>query len=381
MERRHFLFTTALSAARVLGANNRMRLAGIGLGGRCRYLLNIARGLRDTQIVALCDVYRPRLAEAREKIAPDATEYRDYRRLLDNKDIDGVIIGSPDHWHVPMVIDAVKAGKDVYVEKPLTRKVEEGPLVEQAVRETGRIVQVGYQQRSWDHFVVAQGLVEAGKLGRVAMVESYWYQNYYGRDRKRAFEGEIDWKNWLGPARMQPQDPLRYFYWRWFWDFGGGHLTDLYSHWGDVIQWYMGQDTPDSAWAGGGSHAIPEFECPDAINAAWNYRGFTVVYNGALVGSLDGGGIVFRGSEAMMKLNRDGFWIYPEGVVPAERTQYPEPLLSMRSVKDGTYDHMQNFLNSMRARRPGNCPVGPAVKIAEAAHRANAAYRQGAGGR
>jgi predicted dehydrogenase len=371
--------STALSQSRVAGANNRIRLGGIGLGGRCRYLLNIARQLPETQIVALCDVYEPRLAEAREKVAPEARQYHDYRRLLESSDIDGVIIGSPDHWHVPMVMDAVGAGKDVYVEKPLTRTIEEGPLVENAVQESGRIVQVGYQQRSWDHFVIAQGLVEAGRLGKISLVLSYWYQAYYRRDRRREFEGKIDWTSWLGPARRQPESALRYFHWRWFWDFGGGHLTDLYSHWGDVIHWYMGRDSFESVQAAGGGHAIPEFECPDTINASWNYGDYTVVYNGSLIGSLDGGGIVFRGSEAMMKIDRSGFAIYPEGVIPAEGTQYPEPALKMGSPRDGTWDHMQNFLNCMRARRPPNCPVKPAVAIARAAHLANKAWREASG--
>ena len=382
-DRRQFLAAAtsvaALSQKRILGANDRIRLGGIGMGGRARYLLQVARKAPGTEVVAIADVYEPRRQETREKIAPEAQEYVDYRQLLERKDIDAVIIGSPDHWHVPMTIDAVRAGKDVYVEKPLTKTIEEGPLVEKAVADTRRIVQVGYQQRSWDHFKVARDVIASGRLGKITMVLASWYQNYLRWDPKAAkVDAEkLDWKRWLGSAPDQPVNAVRYGRWRWFWDFGGGHLTDLYSHYCDVIHWYMNSYSPKSVQTTGGVHVLDYLECPDTINAGYEYPGFTVVYNGTMVCHLEGGNIVFRGSKAMMKINRDGFDVYPEGVIPAEKTNYPEPEISMRSQHDGTIDHVQNFLDCVRSRKTPNAPVGPSAAAARAAHLGNMAYRKG----
>jgi len=381
--RRRFLKSgaalTALSQRRVLGANERIRIGGIGLGGRCRYLLNLARQEPGVEIVALCDVYEPRLEEARAKIAPTAELYVDYRRLLERNDVDAVIIGSPDHWHVPMTIDAVRAGKDAYVEKPLTKTIEEGPEVERAVRESRRVVQVGYQQRSWEHFIEAEKLIAAGKLGDITLVLASWYQNYLGSEpgKYKVDAAKLDWKRWLGSAPDQPVDALRYHRWRWFWDFGGGHLTDLYSHYCDVIHWYMRADTPKHAQADGGVYLLKHLQCPDTINASWDYGRFQVVYNGTLICRLEGGNLIFRGAKAMMRINRDGFAVYPEGVVPAEKTHYPPPLAAMTSAHDGTIDHMRNFLDCVRNRKEPNAPVQAGVTAARAAHLGNLAYRKG----
>jgi len=378
--RRTFLKTTstALSIGRLMGANDRIRIGGIGMGGRAQYLCQQAKTL-GAELVAFSDVYEPRRRQAREKIAPAAQEIPDYRQILDRKDIDAVIIGSPDHWHVPMAIDAVRAGKDVYVEKPLTKTIAEGPLMEKAVTETGRIVQVGYQQRSWEHFKAAREVIAAGKLGRISLVLASWYQNYLRFDPATAKveADKLDWKRWLGSAPDQPVNPLRYYRWRWFWDFGGGHLTDLYSHYCDVIHWYMGASEPTLAQASGGVHVLKYLECPDTIIAAWEYPGFTVTYSGTMICHLEGGNIIFRGERAMMKINRDGFAVYPEGVIPAEKTQLPEPEISMRSLQDGTIDHMRNFLDCVRSRKEPNAPVRLTAAAARAAHLGNQAFRKG----
>jgi predicted dehydrogenase len=380
--RRSFLAAagwSALSYSRVSGANERVRLGGIGLGGRCRYLLQVARQHGEAHIAAVSDVYTPRREETLAKIAPGARTFVDYRALLDAKDIDAVVIGSPDHWHVPMTIDAVRAGKDVYVEKPLTRTLDEGPLILRAVEHSGRIVQVGYQQRSWPHFQEAARIVASGQLGAVTLVMASWYQDYLGNDpRKQVLNiDQLDWNRWLGAASPRPPSPVIFFRWRWLWDFGGGHLTDLYSHYCDVIHWYMGKDTPESAQAMGGRYVLDYLECPDTINASWQYPGYLVVYQGAMISKLEGGNIVFRGSKALLRINRDGFTVYPEGVVPAEKTHYPPPLVETKSVRDGTIDHVLNFLDSVRTRRPPNAPVSACLPAARAAHLGNLAYRQG----
>jgi predicted dehydrogenase len=296
------------------------------------------------------------------------------------KDIDASIIGSPDHWHVQMTIDAVQAGKDVYVEKPLSHSIEEGERCVTAVSASKRIVQVGYQQRSWDHFRVARDLIASGRLGKIPLILISWYQPYerFLATPPNISPGKVDWKLFLGSAPDQPFDALRCQQWRWFWDFGGGHLTDLCSHYGDVVNWAMNVTLPENAVAAGHNNHLPQFQCPDTINCAWHYKqGFDVAYNGSLIGNLDGGNLVFRGANAMMKLNRDGFAIYPEGGVAFEKTNYPEPELQMRSLKDGGPAHVRNFLDCVRSRNRPNAPVDECVNAANAAHMGNLALRRG----
>ena len=157
----------------------------------------------------------------------------------------------------------------------------------------------------------------------------------------------------------------------------GGHLTDLFSHWGDAVHWIMGEDKPVAVQSVGGRYALDYFQCPETITSAWEYPGgFQVVYNGTLVGSLEGGGIVLRGSKALMKLNRDGFAVYPEGIVQAEKTGYPTAEIAMQSKQDGTIDHMRNFLDCVRSRKTPNAPIPSSVASARVAHLGNQAYRQ-----
>lgn len=370
---------TALSYSRVLGANDRIRIGGIGTGGRGSYILNLVKQNDTAEIVALCDVYARRLSEARQKLAPDAREFANYPELLAQRDIDAVVIGSPDHWHVPMTLDAVRAGKDVYVEKPVTHTIEEGDRLLKETALSKQVVQVGYQQRSWEHFRLARDIIASGKLGKISLVLSSWYQDYYSR-RDRVVEIErdkLDWKQFLGSAPEQPFDVLRFTNWRWFWDFGGGHLTDLYSHFCDVIHWCMNDDQPRTAVASGGNYALPKFQCPDTIAAAYEYTGFQVTHNGALGGSMNGGNIEFRGTNAVLRLNRDGFAVYPEHVVPGERTPFPEPEIAVRSMADGSAAHVRNFLDCVRSRNQPNANLAVAVPAARAAHLGNAAYRKG----
>jgi predicted dehydrogenase len=370
---------TAASYGRIFGANERIRIAGLGVGGRATYLLGLVAKAENAEIVAVCDVAETRRLAAKEKFAPGGKDYLDYREVLERSDIDGMVIGAPDHWHVPMTVDAVNAGKDVYVEKPVSHTIEEGERVEKAVLNSRQIVQVGYQQRSWPHFLQAREIVAEGKLGQIPLVLTSWYQDYVVNLETplKVDASKIDWKRFLGSAPDQPFDVLRCLRWRWFWDFGGGHLTDLYSHYGDVVQWYLEQYAPLTAQATGNRNAIPQFECPDTINAAWEYPGFTMVYNGALNGSLEGGNVIFRGHRGTMKLNRDGFAVYPEGKVQRELTHLPEPEISVKSSADGTMAHIQNFLDCMRSRKAPNAPIQPAVAIARAAHLANLAWRKG----
>ena len=308
---RDFLKATAVSALSydsVRGANGRIQIGAIGTGRRCRYLLGILAELGQTDLLAVCDVYGPHRRETKEKYAPSAKEYVDYRELLTDSHVDAVVIGSPDHWHVQMTIDAVGAGKDVYVEKPVTHSLEEGIRLQEAVDRCRQVVQTGTQQRSWSHFIQARDLVQNGELGKVTLVKSFWYQSYLKRsdvaNRKVSLD-QLDWRSWLGSAPEQPFDNGRFFNWRWFWDFGGGAFTDLFTHWVDVAHWFMGQDAPEIVQAMGDIHLLDHLECPDTVSGSLRYPGrFTVQYTGSMIGCLEGAGMVFRGPKGMLKLNR-----------------------------------------------------------------------------
>jgi len=372
--------SSALSYTRILGANDRIRIGAIGTGGRCQYLLSLLNKGGNSQITALCDVYQPHLDEAREKLAPDARQFQDYRKLLELSDIDAVVAGTPDHWHVPIVLDAVSAGKDVYVEKPVTHHIEEGePLIE-AVTESKRIVQAGMQQRSWAHFRQARDIVAAGGLGQVTLIRTYWYQNYLlGRDNPKPVDAaKLDWKMFLGPAPEQPFDAERFRNWRWFYDFGGGSLTDLFLHWVDVAHWCMSSDTPIDAQGCGGKYLIPEFQWPDTVNAAFHYPGnFIVSFECSLLGYLEGGGLMLHGTKALMRLHRSGFAIYPEQKRYTELPDLKDVTQQVESTHDGTIDHLQNFLDCVRSRNTPNAPVTVGVAAARAGHLGNQALRSG----
>jgi predicted dehydrogenase len=378
LNRRAFITSsvlTAASASRVLGANDTIRLGGIGVGGRGASDLGIAAKAEKTQVIAVADVYAPRLAEIQAKLAPAGQGYKDYRELLDRKDIDAVIIGSPDHWHVAMIIDAVRAGKDVYCEKPVSHSIEEGEKLLAAVADSKQVIQIGYQQRSWPHYKSAYDIFTSGRLGAVPMIQTSWYQRY-SHIPKPAVESDIDWKSFLGSAPDQPFDPLRRSYWRWFWDFGGGHLTDLFSHWVDVIHWYTGESNPEAVAALGSRNVFPEFECPDTLTATYQYpKGYNIVHTGSLASSVEDGNIVFRGSAGTLHLNRNGYKLYEE-VSNKTGPNLPPPTLLMDSTRDGTIDHIQNFLDCVRSRATPNSPVISAVASARAAHLGNIAYRK-----
>ena len=378
MKRRDFV--AAIAAGAALGANDRIRIGLIGTGGRCMGLAGILKSLPGTEIVAVCDVYEPRRLEAAEKMGPQAKPSADYRAVLDRKDVDAVVIGTPDHWHTPMTLDAVAAGKDVYVEKPVTHDLSEGDRLIQGVEKSGRVVATGTQQRSWDHYLLAKQIVESGRLGQITLVQCYWYQNYLRRARPDApiDVAKLDWKGWLGSAREQPFDPVKYRRWRFFWDFGGGIFTDLMTHWIDVIQWYMQSPSPETVQAYGATHAVKGWECPDTVNCSLLFpNGYTTIYYGTMVGSLEGGGIIFRGSEGMMKLNRDGFWVYREGQIPPEGTAMPEPSIGVKSTGDGTVANLRNWLECLRTRKEPQAHVRAGVEAARTAHLANRAMREG----
>jgi predicted dehydrogenase len=368
---------TAASYARVLGANDRVRVGAIGTGDRCQYLLSLLNRVGGNDIVAVCDVYEPHRAFAKSKYAPDAQEYLDHREVLDRKDIDAVVVGTPDHWHVPVTIDAVSAGKDVYCEKPVTHLLEESDRLISAVRGSKRVMQCGMQQRSWVHFRQARDLIRSGTLGQVTFIRTYWYQNHLLAANPAEIDtAKLDWKRFLGAAPDRPFDADQYAHWRWYWDFGGGAMTDLFLHWVDVAHWVMDSDTPVRATATGTKAILKMRQTPDTMSAALAYPNDVIVeFDSALLGYLEGGGLVFRGPKGMMRLWRGGFDVYREVPRYTESPQPSDPVLQEKSTHDGALDHMANFLDCVRSRNDPNAPVETGVSAARAGHIANFALR------
>lgn len=384
MKRRDFLTTAAgtlLAGSRVLGANDRVRIGLIGTGGRCMYLAQLLDRLPANEIVAACDINELRRFAAVDTVGNQAKPAADYREVLDRNDIDAVVIGAPDHWHVRMTLDAVAAGKDVYCEKPITHTIEEGDPLIAGVEKSKRVVATGTQQRSWDHYLLAKELVQGGRLGQITLAEMYWYQNYI-RPTWQDLEPEVDparvdWEKFLGSTPDQPFDSIKYRRWRFFWDFGGGIFTDLMTHWIDVVQWYMQSPLPSSVVAAGTTHALHDLQCPDTVNASILFsQNYTAVYNGTMVSSLEDGGIVFRGSDGIMKLTRAGFWVYNESNQHRTDRDLPEPEIVMKSTGDGTKTNLQNWLDCIRTRGVPNANVRAGVEAARTSHLANQAMRQ-----
>ena len=282
---------TALSYSRVMGANERIQLGLIGCGERGRGDLgNFVR--TDTVIVtALCDIYETNI-EAGKKVANNSSlkTFSDHRKLLEMPGLDAVLIAVPDHWHSRIAIDALNAGKDVYVEKPLTLKIEEGPEVVKAARINNRICQVGMQQRSGKHYLQAkQEYMDTNKLGKITLARTWWHGNTYHLRKAppslATQPSNLDWAHFLGPLKWRDWDPQQYFNWRAYLDFGGGQVTDLFTHWIDVVHMFMGQDIPIAASAAGGVYHYKDGRtAPDTINVLLEYPSeFTATFEATLV--------------------------------------------------------------------------------------------------
>jgi predicted dehydrogenase len=375
--RRSFLIAsgmTALASTRVLGANDTLRIGVIGAGGRMRTILDSAeKSGVNYQIVAVSDVYGPRRDEVKQRSNGLATTHLDYHEVLANKEIDAVMVAAPDHWHVRIACDVLAAGKDIYLEKPVTHSIEEGATLLKAVRSSKQVMQCGMQQRSWTHFRNAVDLIQGGSLGKVTQVRTYWWQNY----KKAAWTPKpvdvqaLDWKMWLGGAPDQPFSEEKFYRWRWYWNFGGGGMTDLFTHWIDVAHWAMKSDTPNHAMMLADKYVFMDWDCPDTLQAALRYPGWDVVYEGMLSSSIDDGGLEFRGTDATLKLNRSGFGIYREGLQDNQN-----PILSEDSFRDGTIDHVENFFTCVKTRQEPNAPVETGISAARAGHIANLAYKK-----
>jgi predicted dehydrogenase len=369
---------TRLAGAGAQGANDRIRIGIIGTGGRARGEMGLLKRLPGNEIVAVCDVYEPRMLQAADIAGPAAVKVADYRRILDDRNVDAVLIGAPDHWHKTIALDAVAAGKDVYVEKPVSHTIAEGVEMVKAIEASKQIVQTGTQQRSWDHWVLGKQIVDSGRLGQITFVQTYWYQHSTAGPYAPVTMDKLDWKRWLGPAQDQPFRPERFYQWRHFWDFGGGQVTDLMTHWIDVVHWYMNVDAPLSAVATGRNYNLKLWEAPDTVNVTLEFpKDFMAVYLGTYVSKVDDGGLEFRGDKGTLKIDRSRLAFYRDDAANAAGTNAPEPDIYVRSSGDGTLTHLQNWLDCIRSRKAPNAPIRAGHHAARTSHIANAALRSG----
>ncbi len=344
----------ALSYSRILGANDRIGLGVIGAGGRGTHDMTLFQKNPEVEVRAVCDVYAVRIDRAQQK-APDARGFADHRKLLELKEIDIVLIGTPDHWHHDIAIDAMNAGKDVYVEKPMSRTRAEAPEMVKAARVTGRVCQVGLQQRSGQIYLEPrEKFVTSGVIGKISHIDAVWHS---GVPRPLPTEPaekppNLDWVRFLGPVKYRDWNPAQYLNFRAFLDFNGGKMTDFGHHWLDVVHMYMGERAPHSVVFAGGIYYDQHDgrTAPDTCNALFEYDGFTVLFQSNAYSTPTEYGVTFYGDQGRLFVNRNRYEFTPAGKGSQPVTQ--------RIPGDITADHVRNFLDCCKSRKRPNGDAG-----------------------
>ena len=400
---------TALSASRVFGANERVGIGIIGFGLMGRIHTRNFRDQSDVNVVGVCDAFGPRLDAAAELVGGNVVKCRDFRRMLDNKDIQGVLIATPDHWQAMMTMLACAAGKDVYIEKPLTLFVREGRWMIEAAQRYRRVIQVGVQNRSGPNFQRAKEFIRNGKLGEIVTVQENFYRNLmpgFGNPTDQDAPKELDWDMWLGPAPSRAYNPNRAIYhFRWIWDYAGGQMTNLGQHSLDLVHWVMGVNAPKSVYSYGGRFYLKDnMETPDTQDTIIEYPGFNAIcqYREATAGrsGLGMGGMVFYGTKGMMPVGRSGYEVFPDPKVnpfnsmaamlgghpvggpqatPEQRGQYwteKERDTTGSGSKDYVV-HARNFLECIKSRQQPICDITSSHGVALTCHLANISLRTG----
>ena len=392
-DRREFLAAAGATLAlaetsRGFAANDTLQVGCIGTGGRCRALMKSLVQVPNVKITAVCDVWDTSLAEGQKLADPKAFATKQYEELLARKDVDAVVIGSPDHWHVPLTIAACAAGKDVYVEKPLTHDLSEGTAVIEAQNKHQRIVQVGTQQRSMTHIQEAYKVLKAGTVGTVHKVHCTWNRN---APRAQRFKDgidpkSVDWKRFLGTAKEQAFDPYRFRQWRWFWDFGGGIFTDLMVHWIDVVHWFLDLGHPATAASAGDFYSAKDvWETPDTVQTLLRYpdKELQVYFEGTFSNNRNGSMVEFMGTEGTLYVDRGRYAVIPDKGKPGKPvevilgTKPDHPGADFYDKPDGELLHLTNWVECVRSRKKPACPAEAGVSAAGAAHLANQSLRTG----
>jgi len=366
--RREFLKSIAIAAVvsrKVLGANEMIRVGVIGTGTRGRMVNRFFRTHSDCEVVAACDVRKSRLDEAMKEMGGAVQGYGDYRRILERKDIDAVLVTTPDHWHGPIVAQACEAGKDAYVEKPLTHTIEDALMAVEAARKYKKVVQLGIQQRSGPHFQEAVKLIQDGYIGKVThcvLIQPGAYNQVMAPTE--APPADLDWDMFQGRAPRRPFSPSR-LRWRSFYAYGGGLITDWGVHLTDIALLAMQADTkaPLHSSASAQYVAFPKDleQVPDAFVCSWQYDNFVMSFTNAVPPSPDFGlqGNYFYGPKGVLHVNRSGYRVLPAPPRSGGRGAKESPPIEAKMVPfkedyendPHTIAHVRNFLDCIKSRK------------------------------
>jgi predicted dehydrogenase len=376
--------TTSIFTGNLRGANDKVRTAFIGMGRMGRANLSVAMKQDQVEAAAVCDVYQPHLEQAVQMTQGKAKGIKDFREILADKSIDAVCIATPDHWHPYMTIEACKAGKDVYVEKPICVTVEEGSKMVQAARKYNRVVQAGTMQRSGDHFQKAAQIVKSGDLGKIAFVRTWNYgymdKEGIGNPPDAQPPAGLDWEMWLGPAPNRPfntnrfgVDPKAFSHFRWFWDYAGGMMTDWGVHLLDIVHMAFDEPMPTQITAIGGKYWLTDNrETPDTLEVVYEYPGFIATYENrnsnaeSMFGK--GYGILFHGTKGTLFVDRSLYKL-----VPAKGSTLEE--VEVKSTNNSNMAHWANFLECIRTRARPNSDIELCQKSTTACLLGNVALR------
>ena len=384
------------SYRRKVSPNDQINVGLIGCNGMGFSNLSSFLKLSEVNVVGLCDVDQSVLAKRTADLEKAGIKkpkwYTDYRKLLDNKDIDFVIIGTPDHWHCLQLSDALSAGKDVYCEKPLANSMQECQIMLNVVGSSDRVVQIGQWQRSQPHFVDAINFVHSGQLGEIRLAKAWAYQGWMKPvpilEDQNPPDG-VDYTMWLGPASERAFNANRFhFNFRWFWDYAGGLMTDWGVHLIDYALYGMKAGTPKSVMALGGKFAYPNdaSETPDTLQAVFEYDDFSILWEHAT--GIDGGnygrnhGIAFIGNNGTLVLDRQGWEVIPEKEFQGwgkEGIPKMEAVPLQPREGSGLDLHTQNFLEVVKSRNMSNlnAPIQVGYDAAMVSHMGNVAFKTG----
>jgi len=401
VNRRDFLKTAALAAGPAVvaarGANEKVHIGWIGVGTRGYAGLDWLHTAapNDVEIVAICDTYEGYIARAKDRMKTIwgnvPKTYKDYNELLADRNVDAVYIMTPEHLHHEMAIAAFKAGKHVYVEKPLAHTIEQGYDIVNAWKASGKIAQVGTQNRSSSLYKRAKELVQQGMIGDVHFVRAFWYRN--SLDSEPAWRYVIppeanphntDWNRFLGPAPKRAWSPERYFQWRLYWDYSGGISTDLLVHQTDIVNYMLGKTTPKTCVATGGIYRWhDDRDVPDTFSAIYEYPGdLQINYSSYFGNDHYGYGEQLCGNEGTLEImNRQDLYFTPElfrGKAPAKvAARQPIHLNGKKDFgeSDGAINHFRNFIQSVKGNEKVIAPPTVGQEAAISGHMATLSFK------
>ncbi|MEZ5403365.1 MAG: Gfo/Idh/MocA family oxidoreductase [Bryobacteraceae bacterium] len=381
MKRRTF-FATAPTAAAALLQQSNVQLGVIGSGGRGTFVMTVFQKDPAVRVSAICDVYEPNLERALSEAAKHQLDtpkaVRNYKDLLADSAIQAVLIATPEHWHHRMVLDALAAGKDVYVEKPLCQTPQQGVELVEAEKRSKQIIQVGMQRRSYDLYLEARRVVAKGTLGDVRMIRGWWLNNYLSARRTTKLDGPLDWEQWQGPAARRAVDPDRFRNWRFYREYAGGIVADQGAHVFDGFHLLMNASYPTAVTAAAGRPHKESVDTPESVVVTAEYPEdfigvFSVNYAAMRYQSRNDQLNQIDGDKARMDIGREEYRVYMSG---AEDTA----ALSGKSAKGFGYAtdlHVANFLECVRTRNKPTAPMRLGFQAALVVQMANLSLQSG----